>query len=41
MKYALETSDDNHFVIMEDDITVPYIIDYENMIKDALKFKFI
>lgn len=35
MKYALETSDDNHFVIMEDDIKVPYIIDYENMIKDA------
>jgi GR25 family glycosyltransferase involved in LPS biosynthesis len=35
MKYALETSNDNHFVIMEDDITVPYIIDYDNIVKDA------
>jgi GR25 family glycosyltransferase involved in LPS biosynthesis len=35
MKYALETSKDNHFVIMEDDIIIPYIINYDNIVNDA------
>lgn len=33
MRKALE-SDDNYFIIMEDDIQLPFLIDYESLIKD-------
>jgi GR25 family glycosyltransferase involved in LPS biosynthesis len=33
MQMGLESGDDN-FVIMEDDIHMPFLIDYENMVKD-------
>ena len=33
MQMGLESGDD-HFVVMEDDIYLPFLIDYENMIKD-------
>ena len=34
-KYALETSTYNHFVIMEDNIIIPYIINYDNIVNNA------
>ena len=37
MRQALESSNDNHFVIMEDDIIIPYIIDYDKIIAEAPK----
>jgi GR25 family glycosyltransferase involved in LPS biosynthesis len=36
MQMGLESGDD-YFVIMEDDIYMPFLIDYENMIKDMPK----
>jgi GR25 family glycosyltransferase involved in LPS biosynthesis len=35
MREALNNSNDNYFVIMEDDIIIPYLIDYDKLIKDA------
>lgn len=37
MKYAIDTSLDDYFVIIEDDIFIPYKIDYNEIIKDAPK----
>jgi len=35
MVYAINNTMDEWFVIMEDDMTIPFNIDYESMIKDA------
>jgi len=35
MVYAINNTNDEWFVIMEDDMITPFNIDYENMIKDA------
>ena len=35
MREALNNSNDDYFVIMEDDIIIPYLIDYDKLIKDA------
>jgi hypothetical protein len=35
MKQALSDSNDEWFVIMEDDITIPFVLDYNKLIQDA------